>query len=110
MAGLNLGRNTCYPDVIFLSRFRQKKDLCLKMGHDYCYMCFELNVRNSATVAMRHMRSQESVTEQIRQSLKCFLSHQVPEARSERRLPSRVTWALGTEGQVGAQSSAYQLH
>jgi beta-galactosidase beta subunit len=41
-----LSQNLCHPDMVFLSCFRQKQELCLKMGQDNCYTPFELNVHN----------------------------------------------------------------
>jgi hypothetical protein len=98
MTGLNLGRKIGYPDVIFLSRFKQKQELCLKMGHDHCSMCFEWNVHNPATVAMRHMQSGKRhwINSTIAQVF-LDLPHQVPEARDASRL-SLVTWAMATGG------------
>jgi hypothetical protein len=103
MAGLNLGR---YMWRVFFSCFRQKQELCLKIGHDHCYMCLELNVRspplpcgkcavrkaslnnfdNSPSVSWLISLSFEARSEIPMLTVSCYLSFWQLKVRSGRRL------------------------
>jgi hypothetical protein len=86
-AGLNFAQNVCHPDVIFLGRLWQKQELCLKIGHDHYYRCFDLNARNPATDVMRYMQpGKRHWINSIIAQVFLDLPRRVPEARRERRV------------------------
>jgi hypothetical protein len=59
----------------------------LKMSHEHCYMCFDLNARNPVTDAMQHMQAGKRhwINSTIAQVF-VDLPYRVPAARSERHM------------------------
>jgi hypothetical protein len=78
------------------------------MGHNHCYMCFDLNARNPATDAMPHMQPEKRhwINSTIAQVFVDYLTEFPKQGARDACWHFLVNRGLATGGQMGEKPSA----